>query len=90
LLFFVYQLFIAFYYLLFLFHYILLRSWAGRRSGGSESESDDENVQQVSSDFGPPAFAHPSQFSNNLAARKFANQAANSPQLSWAEFLQDE
>ena len=78
------------------FDIFLLRSWAGRRSGGSETDSEEENVQQVSSDFGPaaltgnPASLTAAQFSNSLAARKFANHAAGSPQLSWAEFLQDE
>jgi hypothetical protein len=84
------------YFLRYVFCYFLLLSWAGRRSGGSETDSEEENVQQVSSDFGPaaltgnPASLTAAQFSSSLAARKFANQAAGSPQLSWAEFLQDE
>ena len=87
-----------YYFVLFIFCFILfsLLSWAGRRSGGSETDSEEDNGQQLSSEFGPPALPNQpssiaaSQFSNNLLARKFANNAAGSPQLSWAEFLQDE
>ena len=76
------------------FCFLLFRiSWAGRRSG-SDSESDEEHPQQVSSEFCPPNLNYPpnsaAQFQNNLAARKLANVAAGSPQLSGAEFLQDE
>ena len=60
----------------------------------SDSESDEEHAQQVPSEFCPPNLNFPpnsaAQFSNSLAARKLANAAAGSPQLSWAEFLQDE
>jgi hypothetical protein len=69
--------------------YLSPTSWAGRRSV-SDTDSDDDGNHAASSEFGHTAANRPpSQFVHNLADRKFVGNTG-SPQLSLAEFLQDE
>jgi len=56
----------------------------------SDTDSEDDGNHPTLSDFGHTAATRPpSQFTHNLAERKFVGNTG-SPQLSWAEFLQDE